>query len=36
MYWANRRYKKRYKALISGMTDFAYLNDYILQATFEL
>ena len=27
---------KRYKALISGMTDFVHLNDYILLANFKL
>ena len=27
---------KRYKALISGMTDFVHLSDYILLANFKL
>ena len=27
---------KRYKALISGMTDIAHFNDYILLANFKI
>ena len=29
-------YLRRYKALISGMTDFAHLNDYILLEIYKI